>query len=79
MVDYDVKEVLKNDLTCADAETVTSQLKGTEGNEIVDLRTVGHYGKSMANVIQFVRLLCTARSSWTPRASWSGIKPVFAE
>ena len=42
MIDFDVKEVLKNFLTRANAEDITVRLRGIDKNEIIDLRTMGH-------------------------------------
>ena len=42
MVDYDVKEVLKNFLTRAKVENITVHLKGIDEEEIAKLPTLGH-------------------------------------
>jgi hypothetical protein len=42
MVDYDVKEVLKNFLTRAKVENITVHLKGIDEEEIAELPTLGH-------------------------------------
>ncbi len=42
MIDYDVKEVLKDFFTRAKAEDINVTFKGVDEDEIVNLRTVGH-------------------------------------
>jgi MFS superfamily sulfate permease-like transporter len=42
MIDYDVKEVLKNFLIRAEAEGIIVRLKGIDADEIAGLRTTGH-------------------------------------
>ena len=42
MIDYDVKEVLKDFLTRAKAEEIKVTFKGIDEDEIANLRTVGH-------------------------------------
>ena len=42
MIDYDVKEVLKDFLTRAKAEEIKVKLKGIDEDEIANLRPVGH-------------------------------------
>lgn len=42
MIDYDVKEVLKNFFTRAKAEGITVHLKGIDADEIADLPTIAH-------------------------------------
>jgi MFS superfamily sulfate permease-like transporter len=42
MIDYDVKEVLKDFLTRAEAEGITVRFKGINEEEISNLRVVGH-------------------------------------
>ncbi len=42
MIDYDVKEVLKDFFTRAKAEDIKVTFKGIDENEIANLRTVGH-------------------------------------
>ena len=42
MIDYDVKEVLKDFFTRAEAEEIKVTFKGIDEDEIANLRTVGH-------------------------------------